>query len=102
MARTKLTAYLVKQKYNKVEYAELIKEDKYDSYQIRSDLNIEGQIIVGHEQESTPDWLTFLRIGTNDNIPNMSNKSTRAVIFIKHKGNLLLFTHGQGRHMIKE
>ncbi|GAA0365636.1 hypothetical protein GCM10008932_17270 [Alkalibacterium iburiense] len=102
MARTKLTAYLVKNEYRNHNYSQLVRNQNYHSYPIKGNLNIEGQIILGFEQEKPPDWLSFLELGTDEDIPNMSNKSTRAVIFIKYLEHLLIFAHGQGRHMIKE
>lgn len=102
MARQKLTAYLIKPRYRKLEFSKLIKDDDYTSYSLKDGLNIEGKIIVGDERENIPDWIAFLRLGTNQTIPNMSNKSTRAVLFIEHDNNLLAFTHGHGRHMLKD
>jgi len=67
----------VKQKYSKVEYSEPIKKDKYDSYQIRNDLN---KLTLAKDSEVSG----FLRMEKIGKTPNMSNKSIRAMIFISY------------------
>lgn len=104
LARTKLTASLIKEEYcNILDCSELIKDDKaYYTYELKEELEIQGVIIVGEETSNTPDWLELLQTGASELIPDMCNQSTRAVLFIKVDDQYISFIFGHGRHLLKD
>lgn len=99
--RQSLTVYLVKPEYE--EYDELLIDDfKGSSYKFKSAFEIEGLVVIGELRTNIPKWLYLLEKGTDAQLDELKNQSTRAMIIIKHKDNTFVFCFGFGRYLIKE
>lgn len=101
MSKYNLNVFLIKDAYDN--FSAVIRDGlTWSEYNLREEYQLEGVIYIGSNSSNHPDWLNLLRTGSLDEIPDIINSSTRAVILIKRQGRLFLFAFGFGRFMIKD
>lgn len=101
MAKFKLTAFLIKEDYE--DFDSVIRDESFESeHDLNGDIPLEGKIFTGRNHANSPEWLDLLRTGTLDEIPNLINSSTRAVLLIRSHHRIFAFPFGFGRYMIEE
>ncbi|MED3501844.1 TIGR04141 family sporadically distributed protein [Brevibacillus agri] len=101
MSKVKLAVLLIKKEYQ--DFRDVIKEDvDVNFFDLHPELELDGVICIGANTHNLPEWYNFLRKGTNETIPQLTNSSTRAVLFIRYNGYLFAFVFGMGRYLIKD
>lgn len=101
MPKVNLTCFLIKEDYE--EFLDVIKSDiQYDVFPLKAEHNLEGVIVVGANSTQPPQWLDILRDMTGEEIQDLFNSSTRAVIFIKCEQRIFVYPFGFGRYLIKD
>ncbi len=62
--------------------------------------------VVGNSKENIPDWVVLLKIlvkkSDNTKLPEIKNKSNRAIIFFNKPGYVLAYSFGYGKSMLDE
>lgn len=97
--KIKHAVFIIKEKFTNFDY--IIEEDKYEEKRELADkYGVNGTIYIGHNNDSSPVWYGKLKEGIMD-APELSNKSTRAVMLIKRNKRIFAFVFGHGKHMIK-
>lgn len=97
----KLNIFLMKEEYT--EFLAVMREDLIESiHMLAEHFNIDGVIYIGRNNSKAPDWLTLLQQGASDDIGELLNSSTRAVLLVKVNNRIFAFPFGFGRFMLKE
>jgi uncharacterized protein (TIGR04141 family) len=96
-----LVVFLIKPEFHNWE--DCLKEKiDYDKYDISPELDMPGIIIIGEVREKQPKWLSFLQEGSNEEIKEVHNASTRALLFINCEERLFAIAFGYGHYMLKD
>ncbi|WP_171038236.1 DUF6119 family protein [Aquibacillus sediminis] len=94
----KISVYLIKKEYGSFE--DVIDSVKVtDHYTLKEEFNINGIVYTGHNDSNQPDWNILLQQGAN-NMPNLYNQSTRAILLVKRENRIFAFTFGHGKHLM--
>ncbi|AME07914.1 TIGR04141 family sporadically distributed protein [Bacillus siamensis] len=101
MARLSITSYLIKEEY--YEFRDVIREDiEVEYYQLNEELNLNGIIVVGYTSKNSPQWLQLLQSGSNSDLPELLNSSSRAILFVRSNDRIFAFPFGFGRYLLKD
>ncbi|ASP27127.1 MULTISPECIES: DUF6119 family protein [Bacillus] len=101
MARLSITSYLIKEEY--YEFRDVIREDiEVEYYQLNEELNLNGIIFVGYTSKNSPQWLQLLQSGSNSDLPELLNSSSRAILFVRSNDRIFAFPFGFGRYLLKD
>lgn len=95
----KLSVFLIKEDVIdpcKIVRGELVKY----SFPLRDDLPFSGQAYFGTNPSNSPDWLPFLQDGISARLPDVANRSTRAVLLVRFHERYFAFTFGYGRSLL--
>jgi uncharacterized protein (TIGR04141 family) len=97
----KLSAYLIKD--NNFRFQDLFRREAlYTAYDKSEQFGFDVFVALGVCKERDPEWLSLIRPAV-ENIPDeYKNKSTRAVIIVKLDGYFVVYTLGQGRHLLND
>ena len=99
MAKRDLNVFLIKEDFR--DFESVIEEDAIaQAYKLKEYWDLEGVIFMGSNPSNIPKWLAWLQEGAEDNIDEVFNASTRAVLLIRRQGRVFAFTFGHGRHML--
>lgn len=97
----KLTVYLLKESV--VKFRDAISDKAiYTVYDIKDEINADGNVIIGQTKENEPKWKFFIQEGIKENLPNLYNSSNRAVIFYKIDKRYFAIPFGYGKHLLKD
>ncbi|AZI20148.1 DUF6119 family protein [Chryseobacterium taklimakanense] len=97
----KLSIYLLKE--DVINFQEALKSNISKSeYQLKKDIKAEGLVIIGATKESTPNWKNLLQEGTASTLPDITNSSSRAIVFFKINNRIFAIPFGYGKHLLKE
>jgi uncharacterized protein (TIGR04141 family) len=101
MARLNITSYLLKAEYH--DFRDVIREDiEVEHYQLKEEYNLNGLIVVGYTSMNSPQWLQLLQSGSNGDLPELLNSSTRAILFVRSNERIFAFPFGFGRYLLKD
>jgi len=94
-----LTVFLLKEGFTRYEDA---LEDSKDlqRYKLIPDLRFEGALFVAPQQTRPPKWRSFVQEGIIDDVDNLYNASTKAVLFVHARGRTLAYVFGYGRSLL--
>ena len=56
---------------------------------------------MGEESKNVPNWLEFLNKASNEELPNINNKSNRALLILEIENRYFAFSFGYGRYILK-
>jgi uncharacterized protein (TIGR04141 family) len=71
-----------------------------DEFIICEHYQLEGKVFTGINSSNCPDWIEILREGVTEEIPDLLNRSTRALLLIKRQNRIFAFPFGFGRFML--
>lgn len=97
----KLTIYLIKEEYPT--FKSCLKKESgvnVNSYELKQELNLEGRIYVGETQEKLSKWQELLQQGSTTLIPELTNSSNRAVLFLRVENRIYCCTFGYGQYLL--
>jgi len=95
-----LNVYLLKDTIE--EFVECIKNvEKLTAISLSSAVSFKGTVFVANQSNNPPWWLGFLREGTDEDIPDLRNSSTKAVLVFDASERRFAVTFGYGRSLLK-
>ncbi|MCM3587815.1 TIGR04141 family sporadically distributed protein [Mesobacillus maritimus] len=101
MARLSITSYLIKEEY--YDFRDVVREDiEVEYYQLNEEFNLDGLIVVGYTSKNSPQWLQLLQSGSNSDLPELLNSSSRAILFVRSNNRIFAFPFGFGRYLLKD
>lgn len=101
MARLNITSYLIKDEYH--DFEEVIRDDiEVVYYHLKEDHELDGLIVIGYTSQNSPQWLQLLQSGSDGNLPELLNSSTRAILFVRSNERIFAFPFGFGRYLLKD
>ncbi len=104
MAKSKIcqaNVFLIKEEFT--EFSSVIRDNiESNSFSLKEELKIDAIIYIGKQSTNLPSWVNFLKQGSKNSIPELSNTSNRAVMLVREKGRMFAFVFGYGRYMIKD
>lgn len=101
MARLNITSYLIKEEF--YDFRDVVREDiEVEYYQLKEEYQLNGLIAVGYTSKNSPQWLQLLQNGSNDDLPELLNSSTRAILFVRSNERIFAFPFGFGRYLLKD
>lgn len=68
---------------------------------LRPDMELDGELFIRSSRLSTPPWVAFLQEGATERLPDLSNASTAAVLFVKADEHLLAYCFGRGKAFLR-
>jgi len=99
MSKLALNVFLAKESC--VEFDSVVhKKHVRKKVPVRNDLGFEGVICFGENTRYVPKWLDWLRNGIEDDIHDVFNSSTRAVLLVRTLGRIFALAFGHGRFML--
>jgi uncharacterized protein (TIGR04141 family) len=97
----KLTIYLAKETY--VTFNSCLRQNtEYDvtKYELKDELDLEGEIYVADTQEKESKWHRLIQQGATEDIPNLTNSSNRALLLLKLEDRIFAITFGYGQYLL--
>jgi len=95
-----LTMFLIKDSVQ--DYNEALKEPAIlGRYDFKTELPFEGALYLRLPRNKNPWWVDFVQSGISNQIDELKNVSTAAVIFIKAESRIFALAFGYGRHLLK-
>lgn len=72
----------------------------YETYELKSSLEVDGILYVKVPKTSQPTWAKFAKSLTNSSIDELQNNSSSAVLIIRAPKATMAVTFGYGRHLL--
>ena len=92
---------MAKDAYSNQDFADFLAEGvEVRNYDLDDQHNIEGMLSVKIPIERKPKWSDFAQEITGEIVDELGNKSSSAVLIIRHNGTVFAFTLGYGRYLI--
>lgn len=97
--RQKLSLFLMKDDIQ--DFGQIVRSEEIEAcIPLKAHLPFSGFIFLGRNHSNSPQWAQFLEDGTDSELPDIENRSTRAVLAIKVGDRYFAFTFGYGRHLL--
>lgn len=74
--------------------------DGLNIYQLKEGLNFRGVVAIPNQFANTPPWFDVVRSCVDEEMQCVENKSSKAALFIEVGDRVVVFTFGQGRHLL--
>lgn len=82
-------------------FADLLADAPVNVYPMADALGIDGILYVKRSEVKRPSWGPLLDEVTGQDIPNLANRSSSAVLLLRVDGDVFAFTFGYGRYLIE-
>ncbi|WP_241154240.1 TIGR04141 family sporadically distributed protein [Streptococcus tangpeifui] len=84
-------------------FQECLKDNlKYQEYELRQDVGMEGKIFVHEPNSNLPSWSEELGTLSKTTIPFQPNTSNKAVVILRTLNRYFSLTYGYGRSMLRD
>lgn len=74
--------------------------DNLNIYQVKEGLSFKGVVAIPNQFANTPAWFDVIKSCVSEEMQCVENKSSRASLFIEVGNRVVVFTFGQGRHLL--
>lgn len=83
-------------------FGDLLTDAPVQNYALADNLDIDGVLYVKESAEKRPSWGSALDEVTGQSIPNLSNRSSSAVLLLRIDDDVFAFTFGYGRYLLEQ
>lgn len=94
-------SFLVKDEFKDLEPNEFLKSSaQVNVYELDAQHELEGKLFVKIPTEKKPKWTSFTENITGQNLDELTNKSSSAVLIVKTPEHTMAFSFGYGRFLL--
>ncbi|WP_321954260.1 TIGR04141 family sporadically distributed protein [Paraburkholderia bannensis] len=98
----RLNIFMAKPSRDGQNFKDLLTDAPVDEYRPADNLGIDGVIYVRQSSEKRPGWGAVLDEVAGVAVPDLTNRSSSAVLLIRVDGSVFAFTFGYGRYLIEQ
>ncbi|MEZ8149850.1 TIGR04141 family sporadically distributed protein [Vibrio splendidus] len=96
-----LNVFLAHEAHKNVPFHKLLKASAdYETYKLKSSLEVPGVLYVKNPKVKPPSWAKFAESLTSTSIDELQNRSSSAVLIIRSHKATMAITFGYGRHLL--
>jgi len=96
-----LNSFLVKDEYKDLDASEFLKSTaQVNTYDIDAEHELEGNLFVKIPADKKPKLTSFTEEITGEDLDELSNRSSSALLIVKTPDNTMAFTFGYGRFLL--
>jgi uncharacterized protein (TIGR04141 family) len=96
-----LNSFLVKDEYKDLDASEFLNSTtQVNTYDIDAKHELEGNLFVKIPADKKPKWTSFTEEITGEDLDELSNRSSSALLIVKTPDNTMAFTFGYGRFLL--
>ncbi|WP_419341764.1 TIGR04141 family sporadically distributed protein [Achromobacter sp. PD1] len=83
-------------------FSDLLTDAPVNAYPLADDLGLDGVLYIRQSMDKRPNWGSLLDEVAGQAIPDLTNRSSSAVLLLKVDGDIFAFTFGYGRYLIEQ
>ncbi|MEO3677410.1 TIGR04141 family sporadically distributed protein [Rheinheimera sp. FR7-31] len=97
-----LNVLLARSEFGENNFRDFLSEDaRVIQLEVLEQHDFEGLLYIKNSQEKRPNWAQLIDTIVGQEVEQLSNKSSSAVLLIRVRGKVLAFTFGYGRFLLK-